>query len=224
MAWLAVATGANVVGNLLGMNSADKAAKKAAAAVAEGRDYAINKSGLTGYANQGTAASNQQANLLGIGTDPQAGQDAFNQYLASTGYKSQLKAGTDAITSSAAAKGLLNSGATAKGLVKYGQGLGSSYFNNYNAQLGDVAARGQQSSSELARTVTGTAGQESQIAQNNGVAQANGYANIGSTIGDTIGYIGGNPGVMNPAANDNVGGNVGNVYGNTGATQRRSGY
>jgi hypothetical protein len=67
-----------------------------------------------------------------------SGNPAFDQYLNSTGYKFQLGQGQQAIASSAAAGGLLNSGATAKALEQYGQNLGSSYFSNYLGQLGSL--------------------------------------------------------------------------------------
>lgn len=186
MSW--IAAGASAVGSLLGANAANKAAKLADKRLVEGRDYAINQSGLTPAAQAGTQATNTQAGLLGIGGDPQQSKAAFDNYLNSTGYRFQLDQGEKAITGSAAAKGLLKSGATAKALTKYGQNIGSSYFNDYLNQTGNVANRGLSASDSLARTVTGTAGQQAQVAQNNGAAQAGAFQNIGNTFGDVIGY------------------------------------
>lgn len=80
---------------------------------------------------------------LTTGVQPGGAGNAFNNYLGSTGYQFQLGQGQDAIASSAAAKGLLNSGATAKALSKFGQNLASTTFNNYLSQLGGINTSGQ---------------------------------------------------------------------------------
>lgn len=77
------------------------------------------------------------------GVQPGSAGNAFNNYLNSTGYQFQLGQGQDAIASSAAARGLLNSGATAKALTKFGQNLASTTFNNYLSQLGGIGTAGQ---------------------------------------------------------------------------------
>lgn len=82
-----------------------------------------------------TDTQNQEAELLGTKPVTDATKTAFGNYLNSTGYNFNMKQGTSAITGSAAARGLLNSGSTAKALTGYGQNLGSSYFGNYLGQL-----------------------------------------------------------------------------------------
>lgn len=195
MAWLAAGTAASVVGNILGNNAQKKAAKQAAATVKEGRDYAINQSGLTDYAKAGIGANDRTSALLGLGGDKQAADAAFDNYLNSTGYRFQLDQGNKAVTGAAGAKGLLKSGATLKALQKQGQNTGATYFNNYLGQVGNVANRGLQASDSLARTVTNTAGQTAGIQNNSGAATADAYNNIGSTIGGVAGYIGGRGGI-----------------------------
>lgn len=191
MPWLAAGGVASGIGAILGGNAQKKAAKQADKRLVEGRDYAINQSGLGTYRDQGVAAAGAESNLLGIGGDPAAQQEAFNSYLASSGYGTQLRAGQDAISSSAAAKGMLNSGATLKGLNRFGSGLGAQYFNTYLGQVNNVANRGANAAANLAGTVTGVATQQAQVAQNAGQAQANMYGKIGDTFGDIAGYIGG---------------------------------
>lgn len=73
---------------------------------------------------------------------PAGAGNAFKRYLDSTGYQFQLGQGQDAITTSAASRGLLRSGGTAKALTKYGQDLASTTFNNYLAQVGNVGNSG----------------------------------------------------------------------------------
>lgn len=95
----------------------------------------------TPAAEQGVGAQNFIAQLLGLQGDAGANQ-AFQNYLNSSGYKFQLGEGMKAITSNNAARGLLNSGATLKKVQEYGQNLASTGFNNYLGQLGSVVQSG----------------------------------------------------------------------------------
>lgn len=95
-----------------------------------------------GYGPGGAAPSGAPAagggGAVGVGD----AQNAFGKYLDSTGYQFQLGQGQKAITTSNAAKGLLNSGATLKALNNYGQGMAGNYFNNYLGQVNNVAQQG----------------------------------------------------------------------------------
>lgn len=212
MAWVApVIQG---VGALFGASESKKAAKKADQRLQEGRDYAINKSGLSDFAKTGAAAGNQQAALLGVGGDPAAAEEGFQNYLNSTGYKFNLQQGQNAVATSAAAKGLLNSGATAKALTKFGQNIGSNYFNNYQSQLGGVAGRGLQASDSLARTVTGVGGQQAQVAQQAGQDMSGQINNAFGNVADYAAYqYGQRPPPAVAGGAPTVGGNVSNVFG-----------
>lgn len=112
----------------------------------------------------GVGANTAAANLLGVGANPGAQDNAFNGYLNSTGYKFQLGQGMDAITQNAATRGLLNSGATLKAGEGYGQNLASNYFNNYLQQLSGLTQAGTQAGS-----LVGSAGQQSQSSSTNGI-------------------------------------------------------
>jgi hypothetical protein len=85
------------------------------------------------------------------GTGANAANDAFQNYLNSTGYQFRLGQGMDAITGNAATKGLLNSGATLKGLNTYGQNMASQEFGNYLNQVGQLAQGGLGAASVLAQ-------------------------------------------------------------------------
>ena len=56
------------------------------------------------------------------------GQTATQAYSQTPGYQTALDSGVRAIGSSQAAKGLLNSGSTLKGITKYGEDLGTQYY------------------------------------------------------------------------------------------------
>lgn len=213
------------IGGAIGASQQASAAKEAAAIQAAAADRAGERA-LTGYnyltsgagakpatnyINAGQTALGQQGNvqnnmmaLLGLGGDPAAAQGAFNNYLGSTGYNFQMDQGQHAITGSAAAKGLLNSGSTAKALTQYGQGLGSQYFQNYLNQLGNMnntlggtATAGQNMLNTIAGAgnTGGAAGANAMIqgAANQGAAtmqagnaMSNMYSGLGGALGNTF--------------------------------------
>lgn len=135
-------------------------------------------------------------------------QNAFNSYLNSTGYDFMFGQGQNAITTSAAAKGLLNSGATAKALTRFGQNLGKSYFSDYlnqlsnvNNALGGTASAGQNALGQIASAgtagggnaanaiITGAANQGAAV-QAGGNAMGNAITNAFGNIGQAIGSSG----------------------------------
>jgi hypothetical protein len=91
----------------------------------------------------GTQANSMLANLLGLG-NKEDGDAAFKNYRDSSGYDFMMNEGQRAITGSAAAKGLLSSGATAKGLTAYGQNLASTKFGEYLDKLMGVNKSGME--------------------------------------------------------------------------------
>src|SRR5690606_17284362 len=66
-----------------------------------------------------------------------------------------------AITGNAAAKGLLNSGSTAKALTTFGQNLGKQSFNDYLGQLTGLGNYGLQSANTIAGAGQTSTGQSS---------------------------------------------------------------
>ncbi len=96
--------------------------------------YPFVQEAFSPFINQGTQASSSMANLLGLnGTSAQT--QGFDNWRKSTGYDFGLNQGVNAITGSAAAKGLLNSGATARALSQFGQDYGATKFGDYMSQL-----------------------------------------------------------------------------------------
>lgn len=140
--------------------------------------------GVIGYVNTGNKANTQSADLLGLNGPEAADQasPAFGNYLNSGGYKFQLDQGQKAITGSAAARGILNSGSTAKALMKFGQGLASNYFNDYLNQTNASANRGLTAANEI-----GTAGTQGGTAA--GTAMSNGIGGLFGSIGNIFGNI-----------------------------------
>ncbi len=112
------------------------------------------------YLPAGGAAIQQQQALLGLGGDPAAAQAAFQQYQNSTGFQGQMQAGQQAVTGSAAARGMLGSGSTLKALQAHGQQLGAQSFGNYFNQLGGVAGMGMQAGGMVGQAAQGGYGQQ----------------------------------------------------------------
>lgn len=114
------------------------------------------------------------------GTGGAGGNAAFQNYLDSAGYKTQLNSGIDALNSNAAARGMLKSGATLKATQRFGAGLGQQYFNNYIGQLMNSANMGLAADQTLAGAYTGTA-------QGAAGAQQTATSNAGQAVGGAIG-------------------------------------
>lgn len=88
-------------------------------------------------------ATANTAALQALGQGGPGTQDAqFQNFLNSTGFREQLRAGSEAITGNQAARGLLNSGATLKRLNRFGQDLGQQSFQNFFNNLSSIAGRG----------------------------------------------------------------------------------
>lgn len=130
----------------------------------------------TQYLSAGGDAAQMQAALLGAGGDPAAAQAAYQNYLNSIGYQGQLEAGSQAITGNAAARGLLGSGSTARGLTRYGQQLGRESFGNYLNQLGGVAGMGLQAGGLLGNAAGQGYGQAAQYQYGAGMGAADARA------------------------------------------------
>lgn len=135
MGW--ISAGIGLVSAYMGKRSADKASKQSMA----GFNYLKDNEGVQQAQGFGAEAGGTMAGLLGFGDKGQS-EAAFNQYKDSTGFQFRMDQGSDAITGSMAAQGLLNSGATAKGLTEFGQNIASDEFSRYMGQLQGVQSTG----------------------------------------------------------------------------------
>jgi len=127
------------MGNLLGSNSKQSSSNQ---------NYAGSVAGLGGtVGDTGGAASAIQALLGNGGTAAQ--QAGFNNYKNSSGYNFDLQQGENAITGSAAAKGLLNSGSTLKALSNYGQNTANNFLQQYIQNQSGLAGLGIQANNSI---------------------------------------------------------------------------
>lgn len=149
----ALGIGASIVGGLLGKSAKNKEAQAIAAA---GREGAAQ---FEPFQTAGAGANQQILDALSGGA---GAQNAFQQFQGSTGFQSQLAAGSQAITGNQAASGLLQSGSTLKRLNTFGQDLAQTGFSNFLGQLGGVANRGLAGAQGAASALTGTGVQAAQ--------------------------------------------------------------
>lgn len=214
---------ASLIGGLMsqGANSAAGSASSAAGAQALSNSYDVGNrdvARLSPWQASGAAAAQQVNALLGLGTLGPIGdqyntygttpgnwqqdqKDAAAKFQTDPGYEFRLQQGTNALSRSASARGMSLSGAQAKGLNDYGQGMGSAEYGNYFNRLmgvsglGENAASGQNASYNQA-LVPGIAqnfqGQQAQgqynVAGTNALAA--GLKGFENTLGSVVGYTG----------------------------------
>lgn len=128
-------------------------------------------------------------------------QNAFQNYLNSTGYQFQVDQGNKGINQGYAARGSLQSGAALKALQTYGQNTATGFFKDYLGLLSNQQGVGLSGASAVAgvgqnfansvganNTNAGNAAANAYLAQGN--ANANLYGNIAGAIGGVANAFG----------------------------------
>lgn len=174
------------VGSIVGAGIQANSAEQARQQALTGYNYLTNSGYINSAAAGGTAANEATQELLGLKPISAGTSSAFDNYLKSTGYDFQLKQGQNAITTSNAAKGLLNSGGTLKALDEYGQGQAANYFNNYLGQLGNVGSAGYNATTAVGNAGTGAGSNAAQYVAAGGNAIANGVTGALGGFGGAI--------------------------------------
>lgn len=184
--WVA---GATVVGSLVSANASSKAAKTQAASADRAADleremFERNIELSEPWRKAGETALNKLTPLATEYTP-----FGMDQFQADPGYAFRMSEGMKALERSAAARGGLLSGATLKGIQRFGQDLGSQeYQNAFNRYQAERAARlgPLQSLAGVGQTTAQQLGQAGQtMASNVGEAMTGGAAARAS------GYVGG---------------------------------
>lgn len=177
----AASAAATVGSSLIGSSAASKASKAATAANAANQQflhgvYDTAQGNLNPTIAQGTQAGNALSGLLGTGGDPAASRTAFDNYRKSTNYDFLLDQGTQAVKTANAPS--FNSGATAKALLNYGQGMAGNALQGYEGLLQGQQQIGAQSALGLGQ-IGSSVGQTS-TGSNNANAGAQGTSALGS--------------------------------------------
>lgn len=183
------------LGGFLGSSSSAKAQKNAQAAAqaaAAARAEQLQK-GLSvqqqagqqslGYLQPYVGAGSDATKLLGgyLGTQGRdVQQGLFSDFNNDPGYQASLKAGTDAITGTAAANGLLRSGGALKSLFAFGQQQQQAQYQDRMNRLYQMAGLGLPAASA-----------SGQLTQQNANAQSGIYKDLGDTAA---------AGILGPAA------------------------
>jgi len=167
----------------IGASASSSAAKKAAQAQTAAADqnnqlqrdiYTSNKATLDPFVTDGRQSDDVLGAFLGLSGDPAKAQEALDTFLGSTGYQFTQEAGSRAVTSSAAARGSLNSGATLKALQDRGQETAKSFIAPWMSALENRSNRGVSAASAIAGIGQNYAGAVG--ANNNAAADATGNA------------------------------------------------
>src|SRR5882724_8856873 len=206
MAWVATAViGAGVLGAGATIFGANKAADAQTAAAQQAANtslsmYNTTRGDLSPYRQIGQTASDQLTSRIGELTSPITMDQATLE--KTPGYQFNLTQGQRAVTNSAAARGLVSSGAALKGAATFATGLADSTYQQQfnNAQTNQANAynrlKALVDTGENASAQTGTAGTAAantaagaQIGAGN--AQAAGANATGGAIANTANGIGG---------------------------------
>tara|TARA_R110000868_G_scaffold240485_2_gene494949 strand:- start:53 stop:820 length:768 start_codon:yes stop_codon:yes gene_type:complete len=164
----------------------------------------FRQGGITAQNRLLTVLGLRPAEGAGVTVDPNspdfgkyAGDFGMKDFQADPGYGFRLSEGMKGLQNSAAARGLLSSGSTLKGITDYSQGMASQeYGNAYNRYqtnranqlnpLQSVMGSGQTS----ANTLTNAAGQLGQglgqAAAATGAANASSYINSGNALNNAL--------------------------------------
>ena len=219
---LAAAAAITATAAIGGAAISSKASKKAAATQERASDKATVSARETldkqialqePFRQAGLTAQDQIMQYLGIGGDKNApgygslaksfdelyGGDKFQQ---DPSYQFRVDEGIKAVNRSAAARGMLESGATLKGLTRFGQREGSQeYQNAFNRFQVERAARLNPlqslmgSGQSATNVMTGSTGQFGQNEQANiynaGQARASGYIGSANALTNALGQIAG---------------------------------
>lgn len=140
----------------------------------------------------GSQANSRLLDLLGL-NGVGAQQAAVGNYQTSPAFDAQLAAGTKAITQNAASRGLLNSGATAKGLQSYGQDLYNQDYGDYLARLAGLQTGGLAGASGLTSNTSQLANLQVGRGQARDAGNAGAFGNLLGLVGTGIGLATGWP-------------------------------
>lgn len=151
------------------------------------RNSELNQSLISGA----QTASDTRNALLGLGGDEEAANQAFDNYLNSTGFDFALRTGQNAITGNRAARGLLNSGRTATALTEFGQNLGRQSFDNFLSQLNVPVQTGLQANTAIGSAGSSAGGVGAQVVNSSAgrsdAMRRDQFAGIGQGLGTIIG-------------------------------------
>lgn len=183
MTWVAVAIGGSaIIGGVVSGMGADAQAGAASDATANTRQqFEETRSDYAPWRDAGKLALNQQTNLLGLNGAP-AQTNAFSQFHADPGYQYSVNQAVQGVDRSAAARGLLTSGATIKAIQDRAGNLADQGYSNYFNRLAGVSGTGQTATAGTATAGANAANSEANTMMAAGNARASGYGGVASSL------------------------------------------
>jgi hypothetical protein len=147
-----ISAGSSIAGGIIQGNAADaanQAAQQASSANIATADkvYGQTTNNLNPFIQGGQTATNETLGLLGLGGNPQAAKNAFDQFRNSTNYNFLLNQGLQGVQSANAQS--FNSGATMKALNNYAQGMAGNALSGYMGQLNNLSVQGLSGAGQL---------------------------------------------------------------------------
>lgn len=175
---------ASVLGGIMGGKGAKKAAK---AQTQLGREALALQKSMFDTVWNGTAVGRElgQKSMGDAYAMLQPGYD----YKASPGYQFRLGEGLRGVENSAAARGLLQSGGTLKGIDRYAEGLAASDYGDAFNRYSTLAGLGNAAMNTGANAAGNYANAGSGILQGIGQAKASGYAGQNQALQGTLGNL-----------------------------------
>lgn len=194
-------------GALISSNATDKAVKSSAQAAdkslaVQQQQFDATTANNKPFLATGTSALNQLAGLYGLDTVDASGTtvkgagtganiDPNATFYQTPDYKFAMDQGIKAVDAGAAARGMLDSGATRKAEIKYGGNLASGTFNSYASRLQQIAGIGQGAANSQAGANSGYAAGVTNTLTNAAGDQANAALTQGASYSDAINNIAG---------------------------------
>lgn len=186
---------ASVVGSYLTSQGTQSAADTQAAAAQQGiaqQQAMFNKiqENLKPYMTAGTGALSQMQNLMGLG-GAKSQTAVINALQNSPQMKALIKQGENAILQNASATGGLRGGNVQGALAEFRPQILNSLISQQMQNLGSLTGLGQSSAAGVGNAGLSTAGNISNLLQQQGAATAGGQLAQSQVWGGALGSIGG---------------------------------
>lgn len=174
------AIGSAVIGSSAAKSAAKAQSDSSALGVAEQkRQYDLTRSDFAPWRAAGGQAIQNLSEMLKPG---------YN-HTTSPGYQFRLNEGLRGVENSAAARGLLQSGGTLKGINRYAEGMAAGDFGDQFNRTAAVAQGGQQVNATLGQLGANAANNISNLYTQAGNAKASGYIGQANAISQGIGNL-----------------------------------
>ncbi|HEU4805006.1 MAG TPA: hypothetical protein VFS91_04240 [Nitrobacter sp.] len=179
-----VMAGGSILGGLLGKSSAKKAARSQETMLREAlglqeRMFNQGREDLAPWREAGAASLGDAMAMLRPGYD----------HTTSPGYDFRLGEGLRAVENSAAARGILQSGGTLKGIDRYAEGMAASDFGDRFNRLSTLAGMGSAATGQGVSAGQAFANAGSNIYGQIGQARASGYAGQNQALQGSLGNL-----------------------------------